>query len=65
LQYHRHDGHASGKGEGKDHSYEYLFHFSSSPRLAGYRTDVALNIRTLFLRENTYHCLQLSRQGAA
>jgi len=26
LRYDRHDGHASGKGEGKDHSYKYLFH---------------------------------------
>jgi hypothetical protein len=26
LRYDRHDSHAGGKGEGKDHSHEYLFH---------------------------------------
>ena len=54
LRYDRHDRHASGKGEGKDHSYEYLFHLIS-PVCAGYRNDIVLNIRMLLLRQNTYH----------
>jgi hypothetical protein len=54
LRYDRHDRHASGKGEGKDHSYEYLFHLIS-PVSAGYRNDIVLNIRMLLLRQNTYH----------
>jgi hypothetical protein len=51
LRYDRHDGHAGGKGEGKDHSHEYLFH-SISPS-TGYRNDILLNIRMSRLRENT------------
>ena len=54
LRYDRHDRHASGKGEGKDHSYEYLFHLIS-PVCAGYRNEIVLNIRMLLLRQNTYH----------
>jgi hypothetical protein len=52
LRYDRHDGHAGGKGEGKDHSHEYLFH-SIIPLSAGYRNDILLNIRMSRLRENT------------
>jgi hypothetical protein len=54
LRYDRHDRHASGKGEGKDHSYEYRFHLIS-PVCVGYRNDTILNIRMLLLRQNTYH----------
>jgi hypothetical protein len=53
LRYDRHDGHASGEGEGKDHSDKYHFHWII-PQLR-YRSDIVLNIRMLFLRENTYH----------
>jgi len=48
LRHDRYDCHARGKGEGKDHSHEYLFH-----SIRGYRSDILPNIRMLFLRKNT------------
>jgi len=32
LRHDRYDGHAGGKGEGKDQSHEYLFHLLNLPR---------------------------------
>lgn len=51
VHYDRRHRHASGKRKRKDHSYEYLCHAHIGHR---YRSDTTLNIRMLFLRENTY-----------
>jgi hypothetical protein len=37
LRYDRHDGHASCKGEGKDHGNEYLFHWITPSQRSPYR----------------------------
>jgi hypothetical protein len=56
LRYDRRDRHASGKGEGKDHNHEYLFHwiiplFSGiSKRHHAEHSDVVLKGEYLMLR---------------
>jgi hypothetical protein len=54
LRYDRHDGHAGRKGEGKDHSHEYLFHLISpfhgiSKRQPAEHSDVTLKGKYLTL----------------
>jgi hypothetical protein len=50
LRYDRHDGHAGGKGEGKYHSHEYLFHFGGlSKRYHAEHSDIILKGEYLLL----------------
>ena len=64
LHYDRRDRHTSGKGESEDHSDEYHFHWII-PCSAAYRNEIMLNIRMLFLRENTYHSAYSFHAGAS